>query len=184
MCGGSANDVSIHTPTWGGDEKTYNVPVFFGLFQSTPPHGGVTELSFAQGVCWCVSIHTPTWGVTVPCLGQRSSSVVSIHTPTWGVTSPPILYVRYARGFNPHPHMGGDGAIQYLHKWWHVSIHTPTWGVTLVLSLLVYRVDVSIHTPTWGVTIVRRISRSISGVSIHTPTWGVTTLSPLRTGSV
>ena len=35
---------------------------------------------------------------------------VSIHTPTWGVTAPVVWHDGANRSFNPHSHMGSDGA--------------------------------------------------------------------------
>ena len=78
-----------------------------------------------------VSIHTPTWGVTSQPIYVDMLEIVSIHTPTWGVTIGVNNGVLYFEGFNPHTHMGCDGALaSSTAEDMAVSIHTPTWGVT------------------------------------------------------
>ncbi len=136
--------VSIHTPTQGVTQATYDI--FLDLK---------------------VSIHTPTQGVTT-----RNSNLPI--TREFQSTHPRRVWPSIARilfavhRFNPHTHAGCDGLRPREIIAWGVSIHTPTQGVTRSCSRSWTVSHVSIHTPTQGVTFHRLIRPSTRSFNPHT----------------
>ena len=118
------------TPPYGGRPRCCQWYDWHRWFQSTPPYGGRHQI-LGKYLILIKFQSTPPYGGRPPLSSSFfSSSAVSIHAPIWGATNKYILFDYIGEGFNPRPHMGGDGEIFAAYRPDKVSIHAPIWGAT------------------------------------------------------
>ena len=100
----SPDDVSIHAPRAGGDDRRSADPARSDVFQSTRPARGATQIGRSESALR-VSIHAPARGATSN-RGDIAARLVSIHAPRAGRDASSSAWFAPVACFNPRAPRG------------------------------------------------------------------------------